>query len=221
MTRRQALAATAGAVVGFALPARSASPCRLFPATGVDAYTVLRNREPVGRHTIAFAREDGNFLARIETEVRYAVGGASEYRYSHHSEETWKDAWLHAVVSDTREDGSLWRVRAYRDDKVFKVKTNRFRLDQHISGYLIPSSLWHRDTAFESTLFDTIEGRLKRVQTTLVGDKHMSVRGEPVVAKHLVMWGELQRELWYARDCMLVRARVPAHGDTWLTLQLE
>jgi hypothetical protein len=221
MTRRQALATTAGAFLSLALPARSSSSCRLFPPKGVDAYTVLRNGEPVGRHSIAFTREDGNFLARVETEVRYAVGGASEYRYSHHSEETWKDAWLHALVSDTREGGSLWRVRAYRDDNVFKVKTNRFRLDQHISGYLIPSSLWHRDTAFESTLFDTIEGRLKRVQTRLFDDEQMSVRGKPVVAKHLVMWGELQRELWYAQDCMLVRAEVLAHGGTWLTLQLE
>lgn len=221
MTRREALRVTAGACVGLILGTGAALSKRLFPADGVDAYTIFRDGRPVGKQIITFSRESGRFVARIEINVRYAIGEASNYHYTHNSEERWKDAWLDAVVSDTRDNGMVWRVRAQRENQVFKVKTNRSPLDQHITGYLIPSSLWHRDTPFGQALFDCVEGRLKRVGTSFVGEEMIDVRGKTIAAKHFAMRGELQREVWYATDFTLVRAAMPSYGGSWVTFQLD
>lgn len=221
MTRREALGVTAGACVGLIQGTGAALSKRLFPADGVDAYTISRNDRPVGRQTITFSRESGRFVARIEINVRYTIGEVSNYHYTHNSEERWKDAWLDAVVSDTRDNGMVWRVRAQREDQVFKVKTNRSPLDRHITGYLIPSSLWHRDSPFEQALFDSVEGRLKRIDTSFIGEDVIKLRGQTVVAKHFAIRGELQREVWYATDFALVRAAMPSRGGSWVTFQLE
>ncbi len=108
------------------------------------------------------------------------------------------------MSSDTEDDGRRYRLRAERRDGIFQGTVNGSAFT--VSGYIIPSSLWHRDTPVSEALFDTIDGMVKVVRARFIGRDRVPVGGKPVEAKHYRLRGQIQRELWYDADCGLVRA---------------
>ncbi len=202
-TRRTALGLAGGAAAALLLPARRAAAQRVFPADGTVAFVARRQGNVVGAHRIDFARREGRFSVRsdIVLDVRGAAGLPD--RYVHHAEEIWRDGWLDAVVSDTDDDGRRYRVRAEREDGIFTGTVNGAAFT--VSGYIIPSSLWHRDTPNSQILFDTVDGRVKVVRGELVGREDVPVGGVRVTARHFALYGGIARDLWYDADSALVR----------------
>ena len=210
MRRRRFLVFGIATVVaaGTLLPGPAAGACPVFPADGELDFLVLRRGVAIGSHRIRFARAAGRFVVRSDIEFETAPPGAppdaAPTRYVHHAVEVWVGGWLHAVVSDTDDGGRRYRLRAERRDGIFQGTINGRAFTA--SGYLIPSSLWHRDTPASEALFDVVDGRLKVVHPRFIGRDRVPGPGGRVEAKHYVLVGELPRELWYDADCGLVRA---------------
>ncbi len=205
---------------GTLLPEPAAGACPVFPAEGELDFLVLRRGVVIGTHRIRFAREAGRFVVRSDIEFETTPPGppgAAPARYVHHAEEVWVGGWLHAVVSDTDDDGRRTRLRAERRDGIFQGAINGSAFT--VSGYIIPSSLWHRDTRFSETLFDTVDGRLKIVRPRFIGRDRVPGPGGRVEAKHYALVGELRRELWYGLDCGLVRAAWRARDGARIVLE--
>ncbi len=217
--------ATVAALAGTLLPGPAAGACPVFPADGELDFLVLRHGVAIGSHRIRFTREAGRFVVRSDIEFETAPPGASlgappgaaPARYVHHAEEVWVGGWLHAVVSDTDDDGRRTRLRAERRDGIFQGTINGSAFTA--SGYLIPSSLWHRDTPASEALFDVVDGRLKIVHPRFIGRDRVPGPGGRVEANHYVLVGELPRELWYDLDCGLVRAAWRARDGSRLVLE--
>ncbi len=195
-------------------PARA---CPAFPADGELDFLVLRHGVAIGSHRIRFARAAGRFVVRSDIEFETAPPGAPPARYTHHAEEVWVGGWLHAVVSDTDDGGRRIRLRAERRDGIFQGTINGSAFTA--SGYLIPSSLWHRDTRFSEVLFDVVDGRLKVVHPRFLGRERVPGPGGRVEAEHYALVGELPRELWYDADCGLVRAAWRARDGSRIVLE--
>ncbi|MFQ5774139.1 MAG: DUF6134 family protein [Kiloniellaceae bacterium] len=206
-----------GAFAAGLLPAIPGTACRLFPADGEVDFMVRRHDRVIGGHRIRFARSAGRFTVRTDVEIEVGLFGAPVFRFTHHAEEVWRDGWLQAVVSDTDDDGRPYRVRAERRDGIFGGTVNGARFT--VSGYIIPSSLWHHDTIAVEALFDTIDARVKLVRAKLLGSEPVPVGGKPVTAKHYALFGEIERELWYASDCRLVRVAFLARDGSEITLE--
>jgi hypothetical protein len=217
MDRRTALKVAAGGIVGALWPFGPALACTLFPADGEIEFLALRHGRVVGGHRIRFARPGGRFVVRTDIEIAPDAPGAPVPRLVHHAEEVWVDGWLHAVTSDTDDDGRLYRVRAERRDGIFGGIANGVRFT--VSGYIVPSSLWHRDTVASETLFDTVDGRVKLVRARLLGAQAVPGEGRTVTAKHYRLDGEIARELWYGPDCELVRVAFAARDGSRITLE--
>ena len=205
------------AAVGMLLPGPAAGACPVFPADGELDFLVLRHGVVIGRHRIRFAREAGRFVVRSDIEIETAPPGAAPGRYVHHAEEVWVAGWLHAVVSDSDEDGRRTRLRAERRDGIFQGTINGSAFTA--SGYIIPSSLWHRDTPASEALFDVVDGRFKIVHPRFIGRDRVPGPGGPGEAKRYALGGELPRELWYDLDCGLVRAAWRARDGSRLVLE--
>ncbi len=213
------------AAAGTLLPGPAAGACPVFPADGELDFLVLRDGVVIGTHRIRFARKAGRFVVRsdIEFEIGPPYGppdglpGAGPVRYVHHAEEVWVDGWLHAVVSDTDDDGRRTRLRAERRGGIFQGIINGSAFTA--SGYIIPSSLWHRDTPFSEALFDVVDGRLKIVQPRFVGRDRVPGPDGRVEARHYALGGMLAREIWYDLDCGLVRAAWRARDGSRLVLE--
>ncbi len=222
MHRRKLLALTAATAAAALLPAmllplRAAGVCPVFPADGTLDFLVLRHGVAIGTHRIRFARENGRFLVRSDVEIEIVLPGAPPARYTHHAEEIWVAGWLHSVVSDTDDDGRRHRLRAERRNGIFQGAIDGAAFT--VSGYIIPSSLWHRDTPISEALFDTADARMKRVRARLIGRDWVPGPNGRVEAKRYELLGEWRRELWYDLDCNLVRAAWRARDGSRIVLE--
>ncbi len=220
MERRRLLQLTGAALAAAllsGLPARTARACRVFPLDGEIDFLVLRHGTVIGTHRIRFARAQGRFVVRSDVEIEAGVPGAPLLRFVHHAEEVWVDGWLHAIVSDTDDDGRRYRLRAERRDGIFQGSVNGRAFT--LSGYIIPTSFWHRDTPASGALFDTIDGMVKIVRPRLIGAERVPVGGKQVLAKHYALSGAFRRELWYDADCNLVRVAWLARDGSQIVLE--
>jgi hypothetical protein len=203
IARRTAIGLAAGAIAGLFWPAARAGEQRLFPADGTVEFVARRLGRVVGGHRLRFAHAAERFVVRTDIALDIRAGAAPLHRFTHHAEEVWIDGWLDAVVSDTDDDGRRYRVRAQRVGGIFSGAVNGAAFT--VSGYVMPSSLWHRDTTASEALFDTIDARVKVVRAELLGSEDVPVGGTSVAAKHYALTGNIARDLWYDADFNLVR----------------
>ena len=196
--------AAAGLAAGSA---RAAWARRVFPQAETTEFLALRHGEVIGLRRQEIGREGGDLVVRNEEELRVGPDAQPIYRYVQRCEEVWRTGWLQALVSDTEEDGQQWRVRAERIDGIFSGVSNGRRFT--VSGYAITNTFWHRDAHSQQGLLDVTDGWVKLIQGQLIGEEKVTVGNERRDSKHYLIFGQINRHLWYDLDCRLVRLRAP------------
>ena len=228
--RRRRLLGEAGAALvvglsgpglwGLAVAPRAALARRVFPADGVSEFLALRHdRIVVGRQRLAVSRASGDLVVRQDVEFQTGPRSAPAHSFSQHSEETWREGWLHAVICDTEADGGLWKVRAERIDGIFQGQVNGFGFT--VSGYPITSTLWHRDTPTQQALFDITDARVKLIRGHVLGEETLALPGGTAAAKRYAIRGEINRDVWYDGDCRLVRSSLPLADGSVVVFELS
>ena len=180
---------------------------RVFPEPESTEFLVSRNDLVVGRRLLEIGRDGDDLIIRNEEELTVGPPAQPIYRFKQRCEEVWRVGWLHALVTDTEQDGRLWKVRAERRDGVFGGVSNGLQFT--VSGYTITSTFWHRDAHSQRALIDVIDGHVKLIQGRFIGDEQIRVGGEQRASKHYLINGQINRHLWYDLDCRLVRLRAP------------
>lgn len=217
MRRRRFLncAVTLGAA---GLPFGQVLACRLFPADVTDRYVAWQDEREVGRQQIVFTREPGRFMVDVKLGIRFVSPAIGEISYEHESREIWNTGWLYALDSRTRIDGHLREVHAERRGAALVVEGTDIRSFQ-VSTYIVPSSLWHRDSRLVDAFIDVESGRLRFVRPRYVGKETLRQDGAVVEAHRYRFRGQLDREAWYDADCVLVRWDLPVSGDGWISFR--
>jgi hypothetical protein len=221
LQRRHALKLLGGTAAGFGLgfAAPAAAACDLFPQHKGWRFLVLRHGNVIGEHVFTFSRRHGDFVVEVAIDIAVDLLGITVFRFTHRAEEVWRKGWLHALTSATDDDGRLWRVRAERRDGALRGSVNDVGFD--VSGFLVPASLWHRDTTMSQALLDTIDGRVKVVQAKALGEERVEADGSTVAAKHYSLSGQIEREVWYDADCAIARVTFPARDGSLITLERQ
>jgi hypothetical protein len=221
MHRRHALkllsGTAAGLGLGYAVPAAAA--CQLFPQTAGWRFLVLRHGNVIGEHVFRFSRRDGDFVVEVAIDIAVDLLGVTLFRFTHRAEEVWREGWLHALVSATDDDGTLWRLQAERRDGALRGHVNDVAFD--VSGFIVPASLWHRDTTLSRALFDTIDGRMKLIDSKVLGEEAVGVAGAETAARHFRLTGQLERDVWYDSDCAIAQVTFPARDGSLITLERQ
>lgn len=193
--------------------------CRIWQPPGTVEFTVYREGDEVGHHRVVYAREGPDYVVRTDIGIEVEALGLPIFRFTHKAEEVWREGWLHVLTSDTNDDGTEHSVRAERNaEGIFEMLADG-RYKRTIAGYIIPSSLWHRDTPAVEALFDTTDGLVKLVRGRRLGRDEIRVKGRAVRADHYALSGELNHHLWYDADCTL--ARVSRIGRDGAPIALE
>jgi hypothetical protein len=225
MQRRQALkllggaAAGLGAGLGCGLGAPLAQACDLFPRGAGWRFLVLRHGNVIGEHVFRFSRRDGDFVVEVAIDIAVDLLGITLFRFTHRSEEVWHKGWLQSLISATDDDGTLWRLKSERRDGALRGTVNDVAFD--VSGFLVPASLWHRDTTKSRALFDTIDGRVKVIDSEPLGEEAVSVAGAETAARHFRLTGQLQRDVWYGADCGIAKVTFAARDGSLITLERQ
>jgi hypothetical protein len=222
IARRKAcgLVAAALALARFqaAVPVALAARPTVFAPDGALAFQALRHDLVVGERRLSIDRASGDLVVRLDEDVAIGPAGRRSYRLVRHVEEVWRDGWLQALVSDTEENGRLWRVRAERSGGALAGVSNDLRFS--VSGYPITSSYWHRDTPTQEALLDVTDGFVKVIRGRLVGEETLPVAGQALPTRHFLIHGELSAHLWYDAEARLVRLRAPLPDGSELLYEI-
>lgn len=201
-------------VLLFAAPGHALAPDGL-----ALEYRVLRDGAEIGRHRVRFTHRDDLFI--VETEIRIAVTFlfVTLYRYQLDARETWRDGRLIALASTTNDDGDRYRVAAVSNGETIAVEAGANSWTAPAT--VVPSSLWRRDMARGTLLLGVEQGEPIAVAFDEVGRETVPARGGEVEATHVVVSGELERDLWYDGDGILVHLRLVGRDGSNIVYLLE
>lgn len=209
LRRRDTLAIGAALGFGTLLP-RGLEACRLFPKTSTDRYDAYQNGARVGSQRLEFSRDSGRFVVTRELRFSYRNGTGQNLSFSQRAREVWYRGWLDAFSAATRHGKTKIEVEARSVERgILLVNTSESDVVLQVSGYVVPSSLWHRDARLVSRLIDLVDGRVKLVKVHYAGKDVLPRGGEVAIASHYRIRGELARDVWYSEDCQLLRMVVP------------
>lgn len=206
---RNASAACAAACLSVIISLFSALSAQAAPPPGgVLDFTVLRNGSEVGRHEMLFRNEADGLKIDIRTNVAVKIAFVTAYRFEHEGHEVWQGGRLVRLWSKTNDDGAkhVLDVTAGGSDLVVMADGK----DAEKATVSIPASLWNERLVQQKNILNTLDGTRMAIQVADLGTEAVAVKGEKVPARHYAVTGDLQRELWYDAQNILVKVRFKA-----------
>ena len=206
----------------LATGAQSASAIAGFPFApplGRFIYTITRDGDPIGTQKLDFVADGDNQLTVItDVEIDVRMLGLSFYTFTQHIEEKWQDGILQAISSNTLDDGEERNVDLHRKGDRLQGKYNTKNRD--VPGDLIPSTLWHPDAIKQRTVLDTVRARQHQVTVTDKGEGTLVLPVGEVAARHFAFTGELNRDVWYGPDGVILKAEMKAKDGSIIRQEL-
>lgn len=201
-----------GAVPGLAAEPRA-------PDGLVLDYRILRNGSEIGRHRVEFSHTGEGLTVSTRIRIAYKFLFITLYRFELDAVETWQGGRLIALDSTTDDNGERYSVRAVADGT--GVGISGARGEWTAAADIAPSSLWHRDMVEREVLLNVRYGDALAVGFAELGRETVPARGGEVTATHYRVSGDLERELWYDADGLLVRTRFEADDGSEIDYVLQ
>lgn len=173
--------------------------------TGDLSFTVLRNGDRIGTDVLSFEKRSNQMIVHVKTDIAVKIAFITVYRFTHRSREVWTNGRMTFIESRTNDDGTHHTLHAEaRNGELVVDGDNK----QSIApAQIVPASLWDHDIVKSRTLLDTLNGTQMTINVRDLGPEQVMVRGQPTTARHYVLTGQLNRELWYDNRGVLVQAK--------------
>ncbi len=203
----------------MSLADEAAALCGLYPQARAMEFQAVKQGRAMGWRRIAFFREGGGLLVLSESDL--ILGPRRSLRQK--VQEIWQDGWLVDLTADTWEDGRHYQLRAERQGgAALPEESNPLagghggglagragRLQFNVSGHVIATTFWHRDTPYAQALLSVIDGLVKVVQANPLPQTSIRLGREDLPARGWQLRGEFPCSLWYDADCTLLRFAQP------------
>lgn len=200
---------------GFAILPAAAS----VPDGDVLEFAILRNGDEIGRHVFRFRREGDTLAVDIEARIDYRFGFIPLYWFDHRATEIWRDGRLSRLTATTRDNGENYEIELRPDGPSMRLSVNGEEVA--IEREIIPASLWNVETVKRRRIVDPADGEVMDVTIADAGPESVPVRGRDVAARHYIMTGDFDRELWYDADGVLVQVRFRADDGSEIRYDLR
>ena len=198
-----------------------ARACRLFPSDSTDRYKVFQNSASVGFQSLNFSRDDSGLVVATQINLNYESDTGASVPFSHSARELWVGGWLNAFESTTRHGDRALVVKARTVERAtLLVHSSELKLPTHVSGYMVPGNLWHRDARLHNVIMDLVDGIPKLVKVFYGGKELLPSSAGAQVANHYRLRGEFNRDAWYTEDCRLARMTWPLRDAAPLSFEL-
>ncbi len=189
------------------------------PPRGRFVYAITRDGDPIGTQKLDFLQDGSNRLTVVtDVEIDVRMLGLSFYKFTQHIEEHWENGALQSMISDTVDDGEERKVDLKRDGDRLVGKYNEKKRD--VPADLIPSTLWHPDAIKQKTVLDTVRARQHQVTVTDKGEVALVLPTGQMEARHYAFTGELNRDVWYGLDGIILQAEMKAKDGSIIRQQL-
>lgn len=203
MRLRTTLAALAALPLSTLLP----------PAARADGealtYQIRKEAEPIGTEVVRIDRQGELTRVEVETHTKTRVL-FMDFRYDHRRREEWRDGRLVDMIADTDDDGSRTHAEARWADSGWNVTINGQPGRRPADA--LPLTLWGAAVLGRDTLFSIIDAKPYAVKSADLGPETLNIGPTRVETRHWRITGEVERDLWYGPDGLLVRATFQRAG---------
>lgn len=172
-------------------------------------YEIRKESTPIGRELVHISRQGAMDIVEVETRTRAKVLFL-EFRYDHRRHEEWLDGKLVRMVADTDDDGTKTHVEAVSAAGGWTLSVNGQQSQR--PGDALPLTLWGKAVVTAQDLFSIIDAKPYKVQVVALGVESITVDGKAMEAQHFHIAGDVERDLWYGGDNMLLRATFQRAG---------
>lgn len=186
-------------------------------------YTVLRDGKAIGTHAYTIDTNGADTHVQVSTDIQVKVLFITAYQFTHASKEVWSNGQLVSLKSTTNDDGTDKALTAKAEngkitlDSLVKGQDRR----QYAAAAAIPASLWNPAIVTQSSIVNTLDGKLMKVDVADAGTEQVDAGGSKVSAHHYKISGELTRDLWFDDAGRLVRVSFPDKTSTEIIYTLN
>jgi len=199
---------TPSGIAGLAVVAAilAAGPARAVTVPSGDlSFTVLRNGDPIGKDVLSFEKRSNHLVVHVKTDIAVKVAFITVYRFHHQSREVWTNGRMTFIESTTDDDGTPHTLHAEAGQGALVVDGDNKK--STAPAQIVPASLWNHDIVSSRTLLNTLNGTQMAINVRDLGPEQIMVHGRSTQARHFVLTGQLERELWYDDTGVLVQAK--------------
>lgn len=173
------------------------------------SFAIFMDKDPIGHESYAFSQEGDRTLVAVETQTNVKMLFLT-FRYHHQRQESWQGGRVTQLSAQTDDDGSPHHIDAVDDGR--SVQLTADGKIQSLPEGSLPLSLWSKAVLTAPVLFGIIDAQPYHVTVQDLGPETLTVGGKAVGTEHYRISGDLQRELWYGADDLLVKASFDRRG---------
>lgn len=175
-------------------------------------FEVLRNGDPIGRHTVNFMQLDDGLQVDVEMNLNVGFLGLTVYRFEYRSGSFWQDGLMTELSAFTNDDGDQTRVTAALKDGALSVSGPSGDAMGPLG--LMPTDHWNPTVKGSEVVLNTITGQLADVAITQKNAERIDTGAGSRMATRHVYSGDLHDvEVWYDSQGRWVRLRFPDKSD--------
>lgn len=182
------------------------------PGDGILRFDVALDGRPIGTHSLTFTpRPDGSLAVSIDIDLEIRFGPFTMFEYTHRNRTAWRDGQLLSLESETDDNGERHWVQVVRDDDRLTIRSDQADAFD-VAPTMLPTTYWMASTVRQAQLINSQTGELLDVSVTRVGAAPVDGPAGTIPATHYRMDGDLEIDLWYDADGVLVGLAFVARG---------
>ncbi len=189
------------------------------PGGGRLEFTVLREGDPIGSHVLSFEKNSDALVVTIQTKIEVKVLFITAYHFDHEGREVWRNGRLVELSSNTDDDGTKHTLAVKANGNELTIMGDGQA--STAAARIIPASLWHEGILAGGAILNTLHGKQMNITVRDGGRENVTVAGQTVSACHYIIEGDLQRELWFDDNQVLVRVRFNGSDDSMIEYVLR
>ncbi|MDI1287531.1 MAG: DUF6134 family protein [Reyranella sp.] len=216
----------------------SAAAADDFPYGNTHSFTVYRNGQPIGTHTLTF-QHSGDKRA-VSTSIDFAVKamGMTVYRYSHRGNEIWNGSTLQSIDTKTDDNGKLFTMQAHQNGNQLAVERKapepaagaamndqglqrNNSVAETLPATMMPSTHWNQNQVKQSTLLNTQYGTPSKVKITDLGRETIKTASRSIEATHYRYAGDITMDQWFDERGRWVKAAFKAFDGSEIEYILQ
>jgi hypothetical protein len=188
------------------------------PPKGVFIYSISRDGEPVGQQRLEFVGDQGKLRVLSHTDLNVKFMGLNLYGFDQQIEELREDDKIVSLTSESNDDGTIKKVSLALQGDRLKGSYNGTQRD--IDPHLATSLFWQQPALGASRVIDCVRGKERDVTVSDLGSETLDLPAGRIEAHHYRVTGELNRELWYGADGILLAGQLQAKDGSLVRQEL-
>jgi hypothetical protein len=158
-------------------------------------FQVMRNGEPVGRHTVRLEREGDLLVVTSRLDIAIKVLFVTVYRYIYESVGRWRGGRLIALDSRVDDDGEKTAVTVETVDGRLRVTGPKGTA--WTGPDTMPTTHWNPRQTAQGALINTLTGEINQVDVLDRGVTEIDGGRGRIPVRHFEYTGELRLHSWY------------------------